>query len=173
MISVCGVSTILAYFNGLMIAISGFVVGDSAPRAHAWAHVLAVVLTDGGMPNRSNVPRAMLVMVHIAADYRGPRELPCFWGFDAEDTSRDFWHDATLRTSQRRCVQSTNLWLRSNLCLSRLVVAPPSERSLPSLLSLPPHLPRTQLVFVSNLLERRRQLQAPRPHAIRSQRRLP
>ncbi len=99
MISVCGVSTILAYFNGLMIAISGFVVGDSAPRAHAWAHVLAVVLTDGGMPNRSNVPRAMLVMVHIAADYRGPRELPYFWGFDAEDTSRDFWHDATLRTS--------------------------------------------------------------------------
>jgi hypothetical protein len=56
-------------------------------------------LWHGGMPNRSDHPRAMLAMVHVAADYRGPRELHYFWGFEAEETSRDFWHDSILRTS--------------------------------------------------------------------------
>lgn len=41
----------------------------------------------------------MLAMVHVAADYRGPRELTYFWGFAAEDTSEEFWRDAVLRTS--------------------------------------------------------------------------
>jgi hypothetical protein len=56
-------------------------------------------LWHGGMPNSTTEPRTMLVMVHIAADYRGPRESTFFTGFEAEQGSESFWQHSVLRTA--------------------------------------------------------------------------
>jgi ectoine hydroxylase-related dioxygenase (phytanoyl-CoA dioxygenase family) len=56
-------------------------------------------LWHGGMPNHTSSPRSMLVMVHIAADYRGPREPTFFTGFEAEMGSEDFFCHPVLHTS--------------------------------------------------------------------------